>query len=299
MKQRAIICTALCCTLAGTAIGFAAGTAGLPAIADLFGDINADGEINASDASDLLQFCAFKGSGGEGDLKTWLGSAETTEATTEAPSSGAFLTAGKVEARTVLIDYNNDGTMEVADGYDFYLVCDGTYSYCDVECTVYDADPDDGYTQTLKMKGNELKLTAGSCVSKVVARVTPYQDGTAGEAQTYTWSFDDPFTGSVTSCKIEPRAVYVDYNGDGVKERADGDDYYIVAEGDYDFCSLQWKGYSYEDDEGSAASYLELIGSERKLCAGSSIYKLVCEVTPVKNGIAGEAFTVEWVTPNS
>ncbi|MBQ4465541.1 MAG: hypothetical protein II916_06220 [Oscillospiraceae bacterium] len=64
---------------------------GLPTSAGLFGDVNNDGNVNASDAAEILMYAAWKGSGHDGDLVYFesLNGVEipTEEATTEAPTT--------------------------------------------------------------------------------------------------------------------------------------------------------------------------------------------------------------------
>lgn len=303
MKHRAIICTALCCTLAGTAIGFAAGTAALPAIADLFGDINTDGEINASDASDLLQFCAYQGAGGEGDLKTWLGgAAETTEAsavteTTEAAETnpvsegeGAYLTNAEIEARPFYVDYDNDGINDgVADGYIFYAVCSGNYDYCTINMTCYDGGDTKGISgDPVRMKGSEVELTSASSLTKIECTAIPTKDGVDGEAVHFTWS-NDQKSEAVFNGRIEARDVYVDYDGDGTLELADGKQFYLVGENcTCDFCYVEAVEYFPGDAEGVPFDSMVMTDNELLLCEGSSIGQIVCTVTPVYNGLPGE-----------
>ncbi len=67
---------------------------GLSTFAGLFGDVNSDGAVNASDAADILMYAAWVGAGNEGDLAYFesLNGVEVpteeqpTEAPTEAPT---------------------------------------------------------------------------------------------------------------------------------------------------------------------------------------------------------------------
>ena len=49
------------------------------ALANLFGDIDSDGDVNAGDASCILQFSAWKGAGNDGDLAYYLSAPEMEE----------------------------------------------------------------------------------------------------------------------------------------------------------------------------------------------------------------------------
>ena len=63
---------------------------GLSTFAGLFGDVNSDGAVNASDAADILMYAAWVGAGNEGDLAYFesLNGVEvpTEEQPTEAPT---------------------------------------------------------------------------------------------------------------------------------------------------------------------------------------------------------------------
>ena len=73
---------ALALVLAGAAIGYSIGNADslrIPTLAELFGDINRDGEVNAGDAADILQYSAYKGAGGTDGLEGWMESRNAPE----------------------------------------------------------------------------------------------------------------------------------------------------------------------------------------------------------------------------
>ncbi len=61
----------------------------VPAYAGMFGDVNGDGVVNASDAAVILQFAAWSGAGNDGDLAYYLaqrGIAQPTEPETVIPT---------------------------------------------------------------------------------------------------------------------------------------------------------------------------------------------------------------------
>ena len=77
---------ALALVLAGAALGYSIGHADslhIPTLAELFGDINRDGDVNAGDAADILQYAAYKGSGGTDGLEGWMETRNAPEPTTK------------------------------------------------------------------------------------------------------------------------------------------------------------------------------------------------------------------------
>ena len=120
MKQKRITAAILVLALA-FGVDAAAGGRGLSAVADLFGDINFDGEVNAGDAAEILQFAAYKGSGGTDSLETYL---NVQPSSGSLPEDFIFVEADITQERT-----NPDAT-----GFEYYLNVTGNCA--SYECTV-------------------------------------------------------------------------------------------------------------------------------------------------------------------
>ncbi len=61
-------------------------TLALPASAEMFGDINGDGAINAVDAASILQYAAYVGAGGKLDLKGFLNGEDEPQVPVDPPA---------------------------------------------------------------------------------------------------------------------------------------------------------------------------------------------------------------------
>ena len=86
MKKTRKILAVLAVFLAGGIMGYVSrSTESMPlrAGANLFGDINGDGAINAGDATELLKYSAYRGNGGGLDLGSWLKQGTVQPTTTE------------------------------------------------------------------------------------------------------------------------------------------------------------------------------------------------------------------------
>ena len=169
-------------------LGLAVGQGGgVTAIADLFGDVNRDGNVNAGDAATILQYAAFTGAGGTDTLEGWQG---ITPQQQGAPSPYA---EGWIEQREVYVDYDGDGTLEVADGYDYYLHLSGDYDSCYIGAYVLTPEDNEGKEFNLYRCGSEerdgeIYLTSGSSIPGLMCFVRPVmKDGTEGQAICVTW----------------------------------------------------------------------------------------------------------------
>lgn len=82
--------------------------------ADLFGDINGDGAINALDAASILQYAAYAGAGGKLDLKGFLNGEEEPQVPVTPPEEDDPVTPPAEEDSTLtILSWNSDTEMMV------------------------------------------------------------------------------------------------------------------------------------------------------------------------------------------
>ena len=192
MTKKHITATILAAALAFGAGSLSAQGNGLRAIADLFGDINFDGEVNAGDATAILQYSAFKGAGGTDTLEDWQG---------VIPQQGqpTPYAEGWIEQRAAYGDFNGDGIIDKAtekyDGYEYYLHLSGDYAKCYIAAYDLSKESRQGqysmYQVNWEERDDGIYLTAGSSLYGVMCIVTPVaEDGTKGQAIYVDWTND-------------------------------------------------------------------------------------------------------------
>lgn len=106
-KKLALVSAVAFAASAGFGMAYASGLTGF---ANLFGDINSDGEINAVDAAKILEYSAYQGSGGAKSLYEWMNGNpdDTPEIPTDAEEDGTL----------TILCYAGDTIGDMVDYYD-------------------------------------------------------------------------------------------------------------------------------------------------------------------------------------
>ena len=129
--------------------------------------------------------------------------APATEAATPAPTAPTTAATLPKPSISASIDVDTSGS---GDGGTFYLNVSGTYAYYVYEATEYLYDGSESeYLGSFTSSESRVRLTAGSIIKYVTAKVTPYHaDGTAGDTVTCRGDLvypDTPSGEAVTPCQ--------------------------------------------------------------------------------------------------
>ena len=131
----------------------------LSAFANLFGDIDGDGDVNAGDAAEILMYAAWKGAGNSGDLAYYLSnrSGDVTpteppvETPTETPSGITLTNEDKVLSIVCWTDY------DLANMLDVYTPADPNVKVRYVNCGDNGSEASDKY-MTFLNSGSDADL---------------------------------------------------------------------------------------------------------------------------------------------
>jgi hypothetical protein len=136
----------------------------LSAFANLFGDIDGDGDVNAGDAAEILMYAAWKGAGNSGDLAYYLsnrsGDVTPTEPPVETPTetpSGVTLTN---EDKVLSIVCWTDA--DLANMLDVYTPADPNVKVRYVNCGDNGSEASDKY-MTFLNSGSDADLYFAEC----------------------------------------------------------------------------------------------------------------------------------------